>query len=94
MQVLLHHMSTSHARTEKPRGLLYVCTLVFVLLKPFSYFFQILTQACEQPDGHEKVAKAMDDYKVYIGENCRFEGLVLSIITKPSNPAYQVKALD
>ena len=88
-------MPASHVRIVQPRGLLHVCALFIILLKPFFLeFFQILTQACEQPDGHEKVAKAMDDYRVYIGESCRFEGLVLSIITKPSNPAYQVRALD
>ena len=57
------------------------------------FIFQLLTEACKHPDGHEKVTRAMDDYKVYCGERCRFEGLVLSVITKPCNPPYQVWGL-
>jgi len=62
--------------------------------KTRTMILKLLTEACKHPDGHEKVTRAMDDYKVYCGERCRFEGLVLSVITKPCNPPYQQAALE
>ena len=68
----------------------HICSAQFSTIQLNIFDFQLLTEACKQPDGHEKVTKAMDDYKVYCGEKYRFEGLVLSVITKPCNPPYQV----
>eukprot|EP00795_Rhopilema_esculentum_P009182 gene9182-16855_t len=63
-------------------------------IKTRTTVLKLLTQACEQPDGHEKVLKAMDDFKMYISEKYRFESLVLSIMTRPCNPTYQQTVLQ
>eukprot|EP00794_Sanderia_malayensis_P009245 gene9245-10220_t len=79
-----------HAILNTPRSLSTMAkSLRLNNMKTRTTVLKLFTMACEQSNGHEKVIKAMDEYKMLSGEKYRYEGLVLSLMTRPCNPSYQ-----